>query len=165
MEGESPGIQLTEAAGLPAQEAAWLLATLRACATHLPVPVARAAISCVHDARMSQLHARFCGDASTTDVLTFAQNAPGAPVDCDIAICVDEARRRAEELGHTPAQELLLYALHGLLHACGHDDHDPAQYAAMHAMEDRILEAVGVGALFGPRGESGKAARQNGKEA
>lgn len=118
------------------------------CVEHLPAGVQRATIACVRDARMAELHARFSGDPTTTDVLTFAANAPGDPVDCDIAICVDEAERRAHERGNHPRGELLLYALHGLLHACGHDDREPAAHAAMHAEEDRILEAIGVGALF-----------------
>lgn len=133
---------------LPAADAAWLRGAVAAVAARLPVPVARAAVEFVDDARMSALHARFMGDPSTTDVLTFAQGAPGAPVDCDVAVCVDEAARRGAGRPHGTREELLLYVLHALLHACGHDDRDPASHAAMHAEEDRILVACGFGPLF-----------------
>jgi probable rRNA maturation factor len=133
------------------------MAALARCVAHLPVTVRRAAISFVDDARMAALHAQFSGDPATTDVLTFAANAPGEPIDCDIAVCVDEAARRAMAIGHEPRRELLLYALHGLLHACGRDDRTPAEHAAMHAEEDRILDAIGVGPVYRAAGSDGAA--------
>jgi len=105
-------------------------------------------VSVVGDARMRKLHLRHMGLDTTTDVLTFAQNAPGRPVDTDIAVCLDEAARRGQGTAHGTRGELLLYALHGLLHAAGHDDRDDASYARMHAEEDRILEAAGFGRIF-----------------
>lgn len=131
------------------------MSTLQACAALLPQPVERATVQFVRDRAMQALHQRWSNDPSITDVLTFAQNQPGQPVDCDVAICVDEAARRAAELGHPVRLELLLYALHALLHACGYDDRTPGDHAAMHAMEDRILTQVGVGAVFAPRGPAG----------
>ncbi|MCA9295207.1 MAG: rRNA maturation RNase YbeY, partial [Phycisphaerales bacterium] len=89
-----------------------------------------------------------CGLDSTTDVLTFPMSDAGDAVDVDIAICVDEAQRQAGERGHAVEHEILLYAVHGLLHVTGHDDHDDAAYDAMHAEEDRILETIGVGRIF-----------------
>ena len=133
---------------LPPADLAWLRDAVDAVAARLPHPVARAAVELVDDARMCALHARFMNDPSTTDVLTFAQNAPGSPLDCDIAVCVDEAARRGAGRPHGMREELLLYVLHALLHACGHDDRDPASHAAMHAEEDRILVACGFGPLF-----------------
>ena len=133
---------------LPAADADWLRDAVHAVAGCLPQPVARAAVEFVDDVRMSRLHARFMNDPSTTDVLTFAQNAAGAPVDCDVAVCVDEAARRGAGRPHGTREELLLYVLHALLHACGFDDRDPASHAAMHAEEDRILVACGFGPLF-----------------
>ena len=140
---------------LPAADRAWLAASIDALLPALGAPVARAAIEVVRDARMQALHARHMALDSTTDVLTFAQNAPGEPVDADIAICVDEAARRGAGAPHGARGELLLYALHALLHACGHDDRDEASFRRMHAEEDRILEAAGFGRLF----EAGEAAK------
>ena len=133
---------------LSAADRAWLAASIDALLPALGTPVARAAVEVVRDARMQALHARHMGLDSTTDVLTFAQNEPGAPVDADIAVCIDEAMRRGAGAPHGTRGELLLYALHALLHACGHDDRDDASYRRMHAEEDRILEAAGFGRLF-----------------
>jgi probable rRNA maturation factor len=78
-------------------------------------------------------------------------SSPGEPIDADVACCLDEAERRADSLGHERARELVLYALHGLLHVAGFDDHDEESFQRMHAEEDRLLESVGLGAIFAPR--------------
>ncbi len=124
----------------------------------------------VGDAEMARAHEEFTGVPGTTDVLTFdmtdAGEAPGPGpsalardgaiavlrarrVDADILACADEAHRQAAARGHAVRDEVLLYALHGLLHCLGHDDHDPEAYAAMHALEDAVLRRLGVGAVFG----------------
>ncbi|MCA9290528.1 MAG: rRNA maturation RNase YbeY [Phycisphaerales bacterium] len=121
--------------------------------------VARLGVLIVDDARMTDLHIRHCGIDDTTDVLTFDASEPGGPIDVDIAVCADEAARRAATLGHAVERELLLYLVHGLLHCAGHDDHDDVAYEAMHAEEDRILESIGVGSTFHVRPAGHDAAR------
>ncbi len=115
----------------------------------------------VGDSEMAAAHERHLGDPTTTDVLTFdladGAAARGAPVDADLMVCIDEAGRRARQHGHTLERELLLYVVHGLLHCLGHDDHDEASYQRMHALEDELLEAVGVGATFSPTRGGGSA--------
>ena len=39
--------------------------------------------------------------------------------------------------------ELVLYVVHGVLHLCGFDDHDPADRARMRDAEARVLEHLG----------------------
>ncbi|MCA9285039.1 MAG: rRNA maturation RNase YbeY [Phycisphaerales bacterium] len=104
----------------------------------------------VGDGRMRELHARHCGLDSTTDVLTFPGDLDelGGPSRVDIAVCRDEAARRADASDRPVEPELLLYALHGVLHCLGYDDHEPDDYALMHEEEDRILKAIGVGPVF-----------------
>lgn len=123
----------------------------------LPRAVDRVHLEIVDDREMDRLHRLHSRIAGTTDVLTFPAHAEGDPVEVDIVACADEAARRAAEFGHPIDRELLLYAIHGLLHCCGHDDHDPAAHDRMHAEEDRILRALGVGATFRPEGEGGAA--------
>ena len=119
-----------------------------------PVTIARASVRIVKDPEMSALHERHSKVSGTTDVLTFVWVAPPAPIEVDIAICIDEAARRASEFGHDCARELLLYALHGLLHAAGFRDDDEASHAQIHAEEDRILKAAGIGAVYDPERRS-----------
>ncbi len=103
----------------------------------------------VGDAEMASLHGRHLGDATTTDVLTFdLRDGAGGALDVDLVLCLDEAERQAAARGHGVGEELLLYAVHGVLHCLGHDDHDEADAARMHAEEDRVLRAIGVGAVY-----------------
>lgn len=107
----------------------------------------------VGDDEMARTHQRYAGMGGTTDVLTFDLGEGSAArtreLDVDVFVCVDEASRQASERGHEVERELLLYVLHGVLHCLGHDDHDEASAAAMHAREDEVLERIGVGATFG----------------
>ncbi|MFT5422813.1 MAG: putative rRNA maturation factor [Phycisphaerales bacterium] len=102
----------------------------------------------VNDEAMSAAHLQYSNIAGTTDVLTFDLSESECEIDADLFVCVDEAGRRAAEMGHEPERELLLYVVHGLLHCLGHDDHDPEAYAVMHALEDELLSAAGIGATF-----------------
>jgi probable rRNA maturation factor len=135
---------------------AWLTSRLNAAVPMITQlagrAVARIDLLITDDRRMAQLHERHLGENRTTDVLTFSSCAASATnreaIEADIAICADEAARRSAELGHSIERELLLYAIHGLLHCAGFDDRDEAGYSRMHVEEDRILEAIGVGATF-----------------
>lgn len=109
------------------------------------------AVRVVGDAEMAAAHQRHLGLDSTTDVLTFDLGSSVTEprhVQADIIVCVDEAARQARARGHGVREELLLYIIHGMLHCLGHDDHDDAAFARMHAEEDRVLAAIGVGTVF-----------------
>lgn len=134
--------------------------------THWLVTKARAALALigargqvhariVNDDEMAAAHLKYSGIPGTTDVLTFdlrdpSHAGPGDPLEVDLWICADEAARHAAEQGHPVERELLLYIVHGILHCRGYDDHDEAEHRRMHAEEDRILAAIGVGATFAP---------------
>ena len=107
-------------------------------------------IALVSDAQMSELHKRYMNDDSPTDVLTFAldENARGGVTSGEIVINVAEALRQSRRRGIPLQNELLLYAIHGMLHLKGMDDRTDSQYRAMHRLEDRILTKLGVGAVF-----------------
>lgn len=120
----------------------------------------------VDDVRMRRAHAEFLGDDSTTDVMTFDLHEGPKPekpnagqvcqesdrvsfvVDTDILVCVDEALRQSVQGEYPVEHELLLYVTHGVLHCLGWNDHDEAQAADMHELEDAILQRLGVGPVF-----------------
>jgi probable rRNA maturation factor len=102
----------------------------------------------VDDIEMSRLHQKHSGVDGTTDVLTFDHGSEAYSIRADIVICVDVATREAKHRGHTLENELLLYIVHGILHCCGFDDYDEESHQKMHAEEDRILSAIGVGTVW-----------------
>ncbi len=146
------------------QLADWLAGQLDRLVDQLALAEVELAVVVVADPRMAELHERFAGVTGTTDVLTFdltGETAVGtrhpAPetrkhVEGEVYVCYDEAARQAADRTHGVDVELLLYAVHGLLHLLGYDDHDEAHHAEMHAREDELLEAIGVGRAFDDEG-------------
>lgn len=134
-------------------DVSWLDRSFKAALGHLQAR-GEVRVVCVGDAEMTAAHARSLGINETTDVLTFdladgpATGGDPPALDADIMVCVDEARRRTPGTSDALRRELLLYALHGVLHCLGHDDHDDEGFDRMHAQEDAVLTAIGVGPVF-----------------
>jgi len=149
-------VDLIDAEGsLPACDIAWIRRHAESAVLALGC-TGEARVRFVGDDEMSSAHERHTGVAGTTDVLTFdlrdeaAQSDSPIDLDVDIMVCVDEAQRRSDELGHGARRELLLYFVHGVLHCLGYDDHDDDSYERMHAAEDELLKRIGVGRTFQP---------------
>ena len=111
---------------------------------HFARPIARVDARIVGDAAMDAAHQQFSGIAGTTD----GDASDCAAVEVDLIICSDAASREATLRGHPIERELLLYAVHGTLHACGWRDDEVAAAALMHVEEDRILRAGGIGVVY-----------------
>jgi len=136
----------------------WLEAQLRRVLSLLKIRKGSWSITIVHDAAMKALHKKTMGLSTTTDVLTF-DLSEGKELDLDTVICRDEAQRRAAEMKHSVRSEVLLYAIHSLLHVQGYDDVTPAKAARMHRREDEILLHSGVGAVY-QKSSGGAAAKR-----
>lgn len=135
---------------VPEADVAWLAAAGER-ALHTLRAAGEVRVVILDDARMADAHERFCGVPGPTDVLTFDERNTepiGDGLDADLLICFDEAQRQGSVRGHHAREELLLYIVHGILHCLGHDDHDEAARAAMHAREDAILTSLGIGPVY-----------------
>ena len=129
----------------------WLRDKTLALLEHLDQQRGEISIVLTDDELMAEKHQQHLGVSGTTDVLTFdLRSIPDQSDDLDVEIlvCVDEADRRSREFGHELRRELLLYILHGLLHCLGYDDTNEENYLRMHAREDELLRAIGVGETF-----------------
>jgi probable rRNA maturation factor len=111
------------------------------------------------DDELAELNREHLGNQGPTDVLSFPMLPPetfprpatgdGARTHIgDIAISVERATDQAEQgrggqtgdIRWSAADELRLLVTHGTLHLCGWDHVDPADVAAMRALERRLLE-------------------------
>lgn len=154
----------SERRGVPPNVPAFLRREITRLAAMLGITGGELAIVIVGDKRMAELHLAHTGVAGTTDVLTF-DLVPASPksrrrsqarrvtirrrrIDADLVLCWDVAAREAKARGHAVRMELLLYALHGMLHLVGYDDHAPADAAAMHRREDAVLRRAGLPAVY-----------------
>lgn len=123
---------------------------LAAAAALLPLAPSDLAVILIGDKIMSNLHVRFMKIAGPTDVMTFPIDfdASGRATAGEVYVCVPEARRQATRRGNREQDEVLLYALHGLLHLCGFDDTTAREFNRMHRKEDEILTRLGVGLVY-----------------
>ncbi len=114
-------------------------------------PLKDLSLAIVPAKQMASLHRKFLGQSGPTDVLTFEldHDSRGRTIAGEIVICSTIAKTRFRRLSHPLAHELLLYAIHGLLHLCAFDDRTASTFAAMHAKEDEILTRIGIGPVFG----------------
>jgi probable rRNA maturation factor len=77
------------------------------------------AVALVSDGRVRQLNARYRGQDTRTDVLSFPADEPGQLG--EVVISSGVARLQARRAGHGLQVELRVLALHGLLHLLGYD--------------------------------------------
>jgi probable rRNA maturation factor len=84
------------------------------------------------DAQMKLLNRRFRGKNRETDVLSFPSDLADrrGQFAGEIAVSAEIAARNARALGHSPAQEVKILVLHGVLHLRGYDhERDNGQMA------------------------------------
>jgi probable rRNA maturation factor len=117
------------------------------------LPLREMSLALVDDARMSELHQEFMSIAGPTDVLTFPldSDARGRVTSGEVVVCVPQARREARARKMPTRVELLLYAIHGMLHLLGYDDRTDRAYRIMHAAEDEVMSKLGLGPVFSRR--------------
>lgn len=114
-----------------------------ACATvamrRVPQSIQAIRFVLVNDRKMAKLHREFMNIRGTTDVITFNLTDPGAALEGEIYICLDQARRQARDYGVPLYQEIARLAAHGVLHLAGFDDHSESQRHQMRKLEDHAL--------------------------
>ena len=102
------------------------------------------------DRAIRRIHHDHLGIDEPTDVLSFplegAPGGPGSPGGMlgEVLVSAETARREGRARGIAPADELLLYVVHGVLHLLGFDDHAPAARKKMRAAERAALRAVSI---------------------
>ena len=83
---------------------------------------------------MARVHGDFLGDPTETDVITFPYG--------EILVCPAVARDQAPVHRLDVEQEVLLYALHGILHLVGYDDTTPELARKMARAQGKLLKQV-----------------------
>lgn len=109
-----------------------------------PVPPGELSLVFLTDDALASLHGVFLADPSATDVITFPA-PPDSGAAGEICVSVDRAAAEARRRGHSLAEELTLYLVHGWLHLAGHDDLVPPLKRRMRAAETRALRLVREG--------------------
>lgn len=144
-----------------------LMQTAADCALHMEGVRRKCAVSVrlCDDETIHEINREFRGIDRATDVLSFPminypQGMTAGKADkllrqalddelnaCmlgDLIISVPHALAQAEEYGHSPEREAAYLLVHGICHLMGYDHIDPDDQRRMRAMEEKILNAVGM---------------------
>ena len=111
---------------------------------------------------MAAMNEASLGHHGPTDVLTYDWREPDQPparrrdpaaddnvvdddepaVAAEIYVCPDVACAVGPAYGNPPAREMVLYAVHGMLHLTDYDDLEPESQQRMRAAENRVMTAL-----------------------
>jgi probable rRNA maturation factor len=108
------------------------------------VQTAAISLAIVDDLTIRPLNARYLGHDYATDVLSFVMERSDDRLEGEIIVSAETAIRTALRFGWQPADELLLYVIHGALHLVGHDDLAPQEQARMRESERQHLAHFGL---------------------
>lgn len=116
-------------------------------AMHLS-PMTELSILFVDEEAMTNLHVQWMDEPGPTDVLSFPMDelTPGteehpAPEGLlgDVVICPSVAAKQAAQAGHTAAEEMLLLAVHSILHLLGFDHAEEEERRVMFDLQRKLL--------------------------
>lgn len=107
----------------------------------------------VGERRMRRLNREYLGHDDVTDVITFnfgdichlersERSQDKNIIYGEIIICPAVAARHAKRYGNTCEREIILCAVHGILHLCGYDDRSPEDVKRMRQKETEILKRI-----------------------
>lgn len=113
----------------------------RAATAETGVSDASLSVTLMGDGDIADLHGRYLGDETPTDVLSFPLYEQGEAPLGDVYIGLEQAARQAERLGVPLEEEVARLAIHGTLHILGHDHPIGAgrEKSPMWKLQERIL--------------------------
>ena len=117
----------------------------------VPADAAQLSIVLVNDSTITKLNAQYHATPAATDILSFDYGKGQG----ELIISVEHAIGQAKRFRSTPARELVLYVIHGILHLHGYDDTTPRRRVRMRNAERRLLDGLRrqfrLATLIGPR--------------
>jgi probable rRNA maturation factor len=100
-------------------------------------------LAIVDDETIHGLNRRHLNHDYPTDVLSFVLSDDGSHLEGEVIVSADTANSNANEHGTSPAEEQLLYVIHGMLHLTGYRDKSAADAQEMRAAEAGYLQQFG----------------------
>jgi probable rRNA maturation factor len=95
------------------------------------------------DSRIRRINELYLGHDRPTDVISFNLSQGGTEaLEAEIAVSAQAAARNAAQYGNTAQKELLVYIIHGVLHALGYDDRTAVQRAKMQEKTDAAIDRI-----------------------
>lgn len=137
-------VQIHHSDQTEAIDASRLTKAIRMMALDVRLEQGRVSIAILSDPEMKELNRQYLDHDYETDVISFNLSDDDDFFDGELLLGADTARRVAAEVGWRPEDELLLYAIHGMLHLLGYEDDTPKQRDEMRVQERHYLQALRV---------------------
>ena len=111
-------------------------------------PLAELCVTAVDAETIAELNVKWMDKEGPTDVLAFPMDElrpgmvneePEEGVLGDLVLCPAVAAEQAEKARHSPAAELDLLTVHGILHLLGYDHAEPEEHEEMFGLQARLL--------------------------
>ncbi len=151
-------IQIHRSSRRVALPAARLKSVIAAVLEDERVASAELSIAIVDDLEIHRVNREHLNHDCPTDVISFlyaaerddarskgrsARRGDGLTLEGELVVSDETARREAPKHGLSPAAELELYVVHGLLHLCGYDDLTPKERRVMRRRERELMALIG----------------------
>ncbi len=108
-------------------------------------------VTFVDEEEIKEINGQFREIDKVTDVLSFPQfecadDVPeeGLVILGDVVICEDQAKRQAEEFGHSYERELMYLFVHSMFHLLGYDHMNEEEKADMRRCEEDVMYRLGI---------------------
>ncbi len=109
--------------------------------------VSEVSVLLTDDAEQQELNRQWRGIDKSTNVLSFPQLEPFAPVSGlvgDITLALETVQREAEEMNVSFEAHFTHLVVHGFLHLLGHDHIEDDEAEVMESLETKILAGLGI---------------------
>lgn len=111
------------------------------------IGVTEVSVVLTDDAEQRELNRQWRGFDKSTNVLSFPQIEPFAPVSGllgDITLARETVEKEAEEMGISFEAHFTHLVVHGFLHLLGYDHIEEADAEEMEGLETEILHSLGI---------------------
>ena len=105
------------------------------------VKIGEVDIILVDDDFLRDLHKKWLGKNTSTDVITFPLSDE-PPMQGEIYISIDTARKQAIEYDVSLRNELCRLSVHGALHLAGYNDATASERNRMHELENKYISGL-----------------------
>ena len=99
-------------------------------------------ITFVDTKRIKRLNKKYMKKREATDVLSFSLGRRRGEIIGDIYISSDEAKHNAKRFNTCFRKEILLYAIHGVLHTLGFGDKSAVEKKKIRRLESKFLKEI-----------------------
>ena len=91
------------------------------------------------DEYLHKINLEYLDHDTYTDIITFDNSEDEATIEGDIFVSIERIRENSQTLNTVFEEEVKRVIVHGLLHLCGHNDHNLEDKTKMRELESKYI--------------------------